>query len=93
MLTNLNQGLSQEPHPFPLPSHAHLMCHQGDARVVQVEPGWDLPVGDDEDVPDPGDKLLQGTQRVPQLLVILKTTGRHYVWSLQLLLTLTTKNS
>ena len=35
-----------------------FMRHQGDTRGVQVEPGWDLPIGDDEDLANPRCKLL-----------------------------------
>lgn len=34
------------------------MCHHSDSGVVQVEPGGNLPVGDDEDVPHPGSVFL-----------------------------------
>lgn len=49
-------------------------CNSG---VIQVEPGGNLPVGDDEDVPHPGGVSLHGAQRVAQLLVVLKAAGRH----------------
>ncbi|TNN63146.1 hypothetical protein EYF80_026610 [Liparis tanakae] len=49
-------------------------CNSG---VIQVEPGGNLPVGDDEDVPHPGGVSLHGAQRIAQLLVVLKTAGRH----------------
>ena len=34
-----------------------LMSDQCDARIVQVQPGRDLPIGHDEDVPHPGSVL------------------------------------
>lgn len=49
-------------------------CNSG---VIQVEPGGDLPVGDDEDVPHPGGVSLHGAQRVAELLVVLESARRH----------------
>ena len=53
----------------------YLMGDDGDSGVVQVEPGGNLPVGDDEDVPHPGGVLLHRAQRVPELLVVLESAG------------------
>lgn len=47
------------------------------AGVIQVEPGGDLPVGDDEDVPHPGGVSLHGAQRVAEFLVVLESARRH----------------
>lgn len=49
-------------------------CNSG---VIQVEPGGNLPVGDDEDVSHPGGVSLHGAQRVAQLLVVLESARRH----------------
>lgn len=63
--------------------HSDLMRYQGDSWGVQIEPGGDLPVSDDEHLPDPGCKALHRAQGVTQLLIVLETAGRHYVWALQ----------
>lgn len=62
--------------------YSDLMRHQGDPCGVQVEPGGDLTVGDNEHLPNPGCKALHRAQGVTQLLVVLETAGRHYVWAL-----------
>lgn len=49
-------------------------CNSG---VIQVEPGGDLPIGDDENVPHPGGVSLHGAQRVAELLVVLESARRH----------------
>lgn len=54
----------------------YLVCYHSDAGVVQVQPGGDLPIGHDEDVPHPGGMSLHRTQRITQLLVVLESTGR-----------------
>lgn len=33
---------------------SHLVSNEGDPGVIEVEPGGDLSVGDDEDMSDPG---------------------------------------
>lgn len=53
------------------------MCDDSYARIIQVKPGGDLPVGDDEDVPHPGRVSLYGSQGVAQLLVVLEAAGRN----------------
>lgn len=53
----------------------YLMCDNGYSGVVQVEPGGDLPVGDDEDVPHPGGVSLHRAQRIAELLVVLESAG------------------
>lgn len=54
----------------------YLVCYHGDTGVVQVQPGGDLPIGHDEDVPHPGGMSLHRAQRIAQLLVVLEATGR-----------------
>lgn len=51
------------------------MCDNSDSGVIQVEPGGNLAVSDDEDVSHPGGVSLHGAQRVAQLLVVLKPAG------------------
>lgn len=54
-------------------------CNSG---VIQVEPGGDLPISDDEDVSHPGGVSLHGAQRIAELLVVLKSAG----WDIFILL-------
>lgn len=54
----------------------YLVCYHGDTGVVQVQPGGDLPIGHDEDMPHPGGVSLHRAQRIAQLLVVLEATGR-----------------
>lgn len=56
-------------------------CNSG---VIQVEPGGDLPVGDDEDVPHPRGVSLHGAQRVAEFLVVLESACRHILILLRL---------
>lgn len=58
-------------------SFTYLMGDDGNSGVVQVEPGRDLPVGDDEDVAHPGGVSLHRAQRVAELLVVLEAARRH----------------
>lgn len=58
-------------------SPLYLMCHYSDARIIQVEPGGNLPVGDDENVPHPRGVSLYRSQGVTQLLIVLETAGRN----------------
>jgi len=44
---------------------AHLVCDNGDARVLQIEPVGQLSICHDVYVAHPGRKPLQGAQRVP----------------------------
>ena len=44
--------------------------------IIEVQPGWNLPVGDNENVPNPRCVPLDRSQRVPQLFIIFKTAGR-----------------
>lgn len=53
----------------------YLMCDNSDSGVIQVEPGGNLAVSDDEDVSHPGGVSLHGAQRVAQLLVVLEPAG------------------
>lgn len=53
------------------------MCDNSDSGVIQVEPGGNLPVSDNEDVSHPGGVSLHGAQRVAQLLVVLEPARRH----------------
>lgn len=53
------------------------MCDDSNSGIVQVEPGRNLPIGDDEDVSHPGGVSLHGAQRIAELLVVLESTGRH----------------
>lgn len=55
----------------------YLMCHYSYPRIIQVKPGRNLPVGDDEDVPYPRRVSLYRSQGVPQLFVVLKAAGRN----------------
>ena len=41
-------------HSPSCPSRDDLMSDQSDTRVVQVQPGGDLAIGHNEDVPHPG---------------------------------------
>lgn len=47
-------------------------CNSG---VVQVEPGGNLSICDNEDVPHPGGMSLHRPQRITELLIVLKSTG------------------
>lgn len=53
----------------------YLMCDNCNSGVIQVEPGGNLPVSDDEDVSHPGGVSLHRAQRVAELLVILEPAG------------------
>ena len=55
------------------------MGDERDVRRVEVQPGRDLSVGHDEDVSDPRSEPLDGSQRVPQLLVVFEPTRRDVV--------------
>ena len=44
--------------------------------IIEVQPGWNLPVGDNKNVPNPRCMPLDRSQRVPQLFIIFKTAGR-----------------
>lgn len=54
----------------------YLMCDNCNPGVIQVEPGGNLPVSDDEDVPHPGGVSLHRAQRIAQLLVVLESACR-----------------
>ena len=54
----------------------HLVRNHRDAGIIQVEPGRDLPIGHDEDVPHPGGVSLHGAQRIAELLVVLEAARR-----------------
>lgn len=64
------------------------MCDNCNSRVIQVEPGGNLPVGDDEDVSHPGGVPLHGAQRVAELLVVLESAGGIFI-----MFSLRTKNT
>lgn len=51
------------------------MCDNSNSGVIQVEPGGNLPVSDDEDVSHPGGVFLHWAQRVTELLVVLESAG------------------
>lgn len=55
--------------------YAYQMCDDCNSGVVQVEPGRNLPICHNEDVPHPGCVSLYRPQRIPELLVVLKSTG------------------
>lgn len=55
----------------------HLMSYNGYTWIIQVQPGRNLPVGYDEDVPHPGGVFLDGSQRITEFLVIFEATGGH----------------
>lgn len=65
-------------------SWTNLMGNHGDAGVVQVEPGGDLPVGHDKDMSDPRGVSFHRAQRIAQLLVVLEAAGRHVLILLRL---------
>jgi hypothetical protein len=62
----------------------YIVRYYGDAGVLQVEPGGHLSVGDDVDVPHPRGKLLDGAERVAQLLIVLESVSCDVVVSRKL---------
>ena len=59
--------------------YPHLVSNEGDPGVIEVEPGGNLAVGDDEDVSDPGGVAEHRPQRVSHLLIVLEPAGRDVV--------------
>lgn len=55
----------------------YLVCDYCHSRIIEVQPGWDLSIGDNENVPNPWCVPLDRSQWVPQLFVIFKTAGRN----------------
>ncbi len=55
----------------------YLMCDNCNSGIIQVEPGGNLSVSDDEDVSHPGGVSLNRAQWIAELLVVLKSTGWH----------------
>ena len=51
----------------------YLVGDERDSRVVQVHPGRNLAVSNQEDLPYPGSMLLKRTDRVTQLLQTTRT--------------------
>lgn len=51
------------------------MCDHSNSGVIQVEPGGNLSISDDEDVSHPGSVFLHWAQRVAELLVVLESAG------------------
>ena len=47
---------------------ANLVGDECESRVVQVEPGRDLAVGDEKNLANPRSVLLEGADRITQLL-------------------------
>ena len=58
----------------------HRVRDDSDARVLRVQPGGHLAVGDDEDAERPGRKLLQRPQREAQLVVVVEAVERDRAW-------------
>lgn len=65
------------------------MCDDCNSGVVQVEPGRNLPICHNEDVPHPGCVSLYRPQRITELLVVLKSTG----WDIFILFGLESRRS
>ena len=55
----------------------YLVCDYCHSGIIEVQPGWNLPIGDNENVPNPRCVPLDRSQRVPQLFIIFKTAGRN----------------
>lgn len=53
----------------------YLMCDDCNSGVIQVEPGGNLPISDDEDVPHPRGVSLHWAEWITELLVVLKSAG------------------
>lgn len=70
-------GTDRRPQPGDVCRVTHLVSDYGHPRVVEVQPGWNLPVGDYEDIPNPRRMPLDRPQRVPQLFVIFEAAGGH----------------
>lgn len=59
------EGTDGKPQPGGVCRVTHLVGDYCHPRVVEVQPGWNLPVGDYEDVPNPWRMPLDRPQRVP----------------------------
>lgn len=71
------EGTDRKPQPGDVCRVTHLVGDYCHPRVVEVQPGWNLPVGDYEDIPNPWCMPLDRPQRVPQLFVIFEAAGGH----------------
>lgn len=54
-----------------------LVCYYGHSRIIKVQPGRNLPIGDYENIPNPRRVPLDGSQWVSQFFIIFKTAGRN----------------
>lgn len=61
-----------------------LVCDYCHSRIIKVQPRGNLPIGDNENIPNPRSMPLNGSQGVSQLFVILKTAGRDILILLRL---------
>ena len=77
----------------------YLRCNNSDARVIQVEPGRYLAVGDNVHMSDPRGELLQWPQRILQLLhthqrqTLLTNTVAQYLLAFSYINALTSLSS
>lgn len=68
---------NRKPQPRAIRKATCLVCHYCHSRIVKVQPGRNLPIGDYENIPNPRRVPLDRSQGVPQFFVILKAAGRH----------------
>ena len=52
-----------------------VMADDLDLGMLRIQPGWDLAIGYDKHLVDPRRILLQGTQRVPEIVAVPRAVG------------------
>jgi hypothetical protein len=67
----------RKPQTFHSWKAMYLVCYYCHSRIVKIQPGWNLPIGDDENIPNPWCMPLNRSQRVSQLFIVFKTAGRN----------------
>lgn len=68
---------NRKPQPRDIQKATYLVCYYCHSRIIKVQPGRNLPIGDYENIPNPWRMPLDRSQWVPQFFIIFKTAGRN----------------